>query len=159
MTEPPALIAAASGIDARINSLVIVRGAFAEGHPEIFQQILAAIDTAKQFIGESPQEAKQLVREAINIDPEVIDLAWPRHDFSATLSDEVLADMGLEKLCPTGRDDFRHGGDRNTWQVHRHCHLSFWALPDPLGRGIQVTSNLAIESSQSGSVSGARAET
>lgn len=79
--------------EARINSLVIVRGAFVDEHPETYRQVLSAIEQAKTFIGEHPDQAKQLVAEAINIAPEVIDLAWPKHDFAATLSDEVLDDI------------------------------------------------------------------
>lgn len=79
--------------EARINSLVIVRGQFAEEHPETYRQVLAAIAKAKKFIGENPDKAKQIVAEAISIDPAVIDLAWPKHDFSASLTGDVLADI------------------------------------------------------------------
>ncbi len=79
--------------EARINSLVIVRGAFADDHPAAYRQVLSAIEQAKAFIGEHPDKAKQQVAEAINIDPAVIDLAWPKHDFAATLSDDVLVDI------------------------------------------------------------------
>lgn len=79
--------------EARINSLMIVRGAFANERPETYHQVLSAIRDAKSFIIENPDKAKQIVAEAISIDPAVIDLAWPKHDFSANLSDDVLADI------------------------------------------------------------------
>jgi sulfonate transport system substrate-binding protein len=92
--SPPARSARViEGSDASIHSIVAVRGGFAEEHPEILEEVLNAVRRAKVWLAQNPQQGQALVASQLNLDLPVVELAWPKHDWSSTLSEAVVADM------------------------------------------------------------------
>lgn len=81
------------GSDARIHSVVVVRGEFMDRHSEIANAILRVVERSKQWIAANPAEAQAIMAETLNLDPAVVELAWPKHDWTASLTPEVLADI------------------------------------------------------------------
>lgn len=79
--------------DAAIQSIAVARPGLAEDALAVYSALVAAIGKAKEFIRASPAEAKSIVATEVRVDPEVVELAWPRHDFTATLTQEVIADI------------------------------------------------------------------
>ena len=72
---------------------MVARPGLAEDALAVYSALVAAIGKAKEFIRASPAEAKSIVATEVRVDPEVVELAWPRHDFTATLTQEVIADI------------------------------------------------------------------
>jgi sulfonate transport system substrate-binding protein len=79
--------------DASIQSIVVTRPDLAKDYPAVYSGLLDAVAKAKTFIATSPQEAQAVVSEQVRVDPEVVALAWPRHDFTATLTPAVITDI------------------------------------------------------------------
>jgi sulfonate transport system substrate-binding protein len=79
--------------DAVIHSVMGVRGAFLEEHPEVVRELVATLERAKQWIRENESEAIRIVSAEIDVPVEVVERAWPRHDWDAVLSDNVKIDI------------------------------------------------------------------
>lgn len=79
--------------DAAIQSIVVVPTSFAEEYPETYAALVQAVADAKEFIAENEADAQAIVSEAVSVDAEVVELAWPRHDFTAEIDDDVVADI------------------------------------------------------------------
>lgn len=110
------------GSDASIHSVVAVSGRFADEHPELLAEVLKTVRRAKIWLAENPSEAQALIAAELNLELPVVELAWPKHDWTAELSDVVIADIqeksdflfGLGKIrrpvvaedlvCPAARD-------------------------------------------------------
>ena len=81
------------GTNARIHSIMSIRGKFQEEHPEIAQAAFDVLEKAKAWIRQNPKEAQDIVAKTLKLDPKVIELAWPKHDWSAELNDEIANDI------------------------------------------------------------------
>ena len=79
--------------DALIHSIMAVRGDFATKHPDKVKAIVAVINKTKAWMIQRPAEARAIVAKELTIPVEVVERAWPRHDWAATLSEAVIADM------------------------------------------------------------------
>jgi NitT/TauT family transport system substrate-binding protein len=98
-------------------TVLVVRKAFADAHPEAVQAVLRAHDAALEFIRSRPAQAKDLVNRELQaltgkaLAPAVLNEAWSRVDFSADIDrDSVRAfaqaavDAGYLKAVPTDLD-------------------------------------------------------
>lgn len=81
------------GSDAKVHSIMAMRGKFVDQNPEIARKIVGVLERARAWVKENPTEAKALIAKELSLNPKVIELAWPKHDWSSTLSDEVIADI------------------------------------------------------------------
>lgn len=81
------------GGDAVIHSIMAVRSGFAKEHPEALRVVFGTLKRAKSWMKENPGEAQQIVAKELNVPLEVVKKAWPRHDWAATITDEVVADI------------------------------------------------------------------
>ena len=79
--------------DAYINSIMAARGKFAQENPELLRELVSIIERTKQWMVDNPEEAQQIVAKELNISLEVIKRAWPRHDWTAQLTPEVIKDI------------------------------------------------------------------
>jgi sulfonate transport system substrate-binding protein len=79
--------------NARINSIMSVRGKFQDEHAEITRAAFEVLERSKAWIRQNPKEAQDIVAKTLKLDAKVIELAWPKHDWSAQLNDEVTADI------------------------------------------------------------------
>ncbi len=82
-----------SGGGVKIYSIVSVRGEFADESPNLVKEILRVVDRAKQWIANNPEEAKAIVARELGVSEEVINMAWPRHNFAAQITDEIIDDI------------------------------------------------------------------
>ena len=80
------------GGQAVVHSVMVARSKFAETHPDILRKIVHTLDRARSWIRENPAAAQQVVAQELNIPQEVVQKAWPRHDWAATISDAIIAD-------------------------------------------------------------------
>lgn len=81
------------GTDALIHSIMSMRGTFQDEHPEIAAAAFGVLMRAKVYLVENSEDAKKLVAESLNLTSEVVELAWPKHDWAADLDAEVIADI------------------------------------------------------------------
>lgn len=81
------------GGDAAIHSIAAVRGKFAKEYSDILREILNVLDKAKKWISDNPVEAKNIVAKELNIPLEVVEKAWPRHDWLAIIDENVIKDI------------------------------------------------------------------
>lgn len=51
------------------------------------------MERAKTWLRENPEEGKALLAKELGIDRNVVDLAWPKHDWSAQLTPEIRTDI------------------------------------------------------------------
>jgi sulfonate transport system substrate-binding protein len=81
------------GANARIHSIMSVRGKFQDDHKEIVTGAFDVLERSKSWIREHPDEARGIVADALKLDRKIIDLAWPKHDWSAELNQNVIDDI------------------------------------------------------------------
>ena len=81
------------GSDASIHSIVAVSGRFADEHPELLAEVIEVIRRAKTWIAENPREAQAIVAAELDLELPVVELAWPKHEWTVGLSDVVTDDI------------------------------------------------------------------
>ena len=81
------------GTNARIHSIMSVRGKFQDDHKQIVTAAFDVLERAKAWIREHPEEARGIVAESLKLDRKIIDLAWPKHDWNAELDQNVITDI------------------------------------------------------------------
>jgi sulfonate transport system substrate-binding protein len=81
------------GSEAVIQSIVVARGKFVDEHPGAARAVASSITRAKQWMIENPGEAQAVLATELNIPLEVVTLAWSKHDWSARVDAEIIADV------------------------------------------------------------------
>lgn len=79
--------------EALIHSVVVARGSFIDQNGAEARAVLQAVGRARSWMLENPGEAKSVLAEQLKLPLEVVNLAWPKHDWSATLSAGVIGDI------------------------------------------------------------------
>ena len=79
--------------DALIHSILAVSGSFAAKNPTTVKALVSVLNETKARMIKQPAEAQAIVAKELDIPLKVVERAWPRHDWSATLSDGVIADI------------------------------------------------------------------
>jgi sulfonate transport system substrate-binding protein len=79
--------------DALIHSIMAVSGTFAAKNPTTVKALVSVLNETKTWMIKQPEEARAIVAKELDIPLQVVERAWPRHDWSATLSDGVIADI------------------------------------------------------------------
>ena len=79
--------------DAVIQSIMVVRYEFAQEHPEVLREIITVLQRTKKWVQENPAEAQQICAKELDLPLEVIQRAWPRHDWAAQINEEVISDI------------------------------------------------------------------
>lgn len=99
---------------ATINSIMSIRGKFQDEHPDIARDAIAVLERARAYILDHPEEAQDLVAKSLKLNPEIIKLAWPKHNWKAQLDKDVIADIQT-------KTDFlaKRGIIRNTYDVSK----------------------------------------
>ena len=80
-------------VTAPVQVVMAVRGQFADEQPESVAKIIGALERAKEWLAENPAEAQQVVSHTLDLPQEVVRLAWPKNDWTATLSPQVKTDL------------------------------------------------------------------
>ena len=81
------------GTKARIHSIMSIRGKFQDEHPDIVRAAFSVLERSKSWISENTKEAEDIVAGTLKLDIKVIELAWPKHDWTAQLTTEVSDDI------------------------------------------------------------------
>jgi sulfonate transport system substrate-binding protein len=79
--------------DALIHSIMAVSGSFAAKNPATVKALVTILNETKAWMIKQPTEAQAIVAKELDIPVKVVERAWARHDWSATLNDEVIADI------------------------------------------------------------------
>src|SRR5258706_16388270 len=64
-----------------------------EKHPAIAKALVTVIQNAKKWMEENPQEAQTIVANALSLDSKIVTAAWGKHNWRATLTDDVISDI------------------------------------------------------------------
>ncbi|SFG02118.1 sulfonate transport system substrate-binding protein [Novosphingobium sp. CF614] len=81
------------GGQAMIQSIMAMRGSFKDQHPEMAKAISDVLERAKRWVHDHPAEAIAIVAKQANLDPKVVQMAWPKHRFDVSLTPDVRADI------------------------------------------------------------------
>ncbi|HKP03617.1 MAG TPA: NrtA/SsuA/CpmA family ABC transporter substrate-binding protein [Chthoniobacterales bacterium] len=81
------------GGDAVIQSVMSEPQRLISTQRAVAQALVAAIQRAKDWIQANPEEAVSIVSKELKIDPGIVKLAWPKHNWAATLSENVTVDI------------------------------------------------------------------
>ena len=79
--------------NARIHSILSVRGKFQDEHAALVQASVDVLERTKAWIRANPQEAQQIVARGLKLDAKVIELAWPKHEWTAQLTPAITTDI------------------------------------------------------------------
>jgi len=81
------------GGQASIQSIMAMRGEFKDQHPEMAKAISDVLERAKVWVKSHPNEAIAIVAKQANLDPKVVRLAWPKHQWNVSLTPVVKEDI------------------------------------------------------------------
>lgn len=81
------------GDDARIFSILAVRGGFYDEHPEQVERFHAVLDRARTWLKDNPDEAKAIVADELGFDKPIIDASWAVNDWDAPLDEAIVSDF------------------------------------------------------------------
>jgi len=81
------------GGDAVINSVMSLSSTFLNQHENTARGVAAAIQRAKKWMVEHPEEAQAIAASELALDPAVVKTAWPKHDWSVVLSESLIPDL------------------------------------------------------------------
>lgn len=81
------------GGDAKIHSVMVLPLTLMEDHPMVASKLVEVIQRAKTWIAINPEEAQSIVAKELKLPLDVVRLAWPKHNWGATLTDDVVEDM------------------------------------------------------------------
>ena len=63
------------------------------GYPEIAAEFCKILEDSKKWIRENPEKAMNIVANAVQQEIDVVNLAWPKHNWSAKLDESLIADI------------------------------------------------------------------
>jgi sulfonate transport system substrate-binding protein len=82
-----------AGTKARIHSIMSVRGSFQDQNRELVRAAFDVLERSKAWLREHPDEAREIIASTLKLDKKVIDLAWPKHDWTVELNKEITDDI------------------------------------------------------------------
>ncbi len=87
-----------TGGNARIQSVMSLSQTLIDQDPRIGQALVSAVKRAKAWIRANPDEAITIVVQALRLQKDVVELAWPKHNWGAKLDESVLADIDAKAV-------------------------------------------------------------
>jgi sulfonate transport system substrate-binding protein len=81
------------GGSALIHSILAVRGSFAKRNRTTVEAIVDALNNTKTWMQQEPQMAQATVADVLDIPKEIVERAWPRHDWAASLDSAAIANI------------------------------------------------------------------
>jgi sulfonate transport system substrate-binding protein len=98
------------GGDARIQSVMSLHSSVMVLQPDVGKALVTAIQTAKQWLAANPDEGQSIIAKQLKLDTEVVKLAWPKHNWGAMLTDDVLIDIQAKSKFLTDQGVVRKRG-------------------------------------------------
>lgn len=77
-------------VDSPVQVVVAVRRDAMREMPELVKASLMAMGRAKKWIKEHPEKSQRMLSEELDLPMAVVELAWPRLDWAADLTDETV---------------------------------------------------------------------
>lgn len=77
----------------QVQVLLAARKEFIDSHRDILASVVKTLDENGTWIRSNPSEAKSLLAKDLSLDPKVIEMAWPKENWAATLDPSVLRDI------------------------------------------------------------------
>lgn len=74
-----------------------MRREFVKAQPQAAESVLKGIRRAKRWMMNNPEVAEAIIAQEMDMDLDIIELAWEKHDWAARLSDEFEADIEEKK--------------------------------------------------------------
>ena len=62
-------------------------------NPEIAKEFCKILDESKKWIRENPNKAMNIVANSVQQKIEVVELAWQKHNWSATINEPLIQDI------------------------------------------------------------------
>ena len=82
-----------AGSEIFIQSVAVARGKLVKENPKLVNNLLDIIRKAQQWIVANPSEAQKIVAQELGLTLDVVQLAWPKHDFTPTIGEKEIADI------------------------------------------------------------------
>lgn len=82
-----------SGDEVFISSVMVTNEIFVRNNPKTFELIKQTFDKTKKWIAENPDEAIKIIAEEMKMPEDVIKLAYPKHNWDATINDKIITDI------------------------------------------------------------------
>lgn len=76
-----------------IQSVVVMSGALVDDDPELAQDLVDVVRRAQAWIEQNPEAAMEIVGQTLNMDLQIVEEAWPKHNFQPVLGEAELADI------------------------------------------------------------------
>jgi sulfonate transport system substrate-binding protein len=97
------------GGDAKIQSVMSLHYSLMDKQPAAAKALVSAIQRAKKWLAGNPDEAQSIIAKELKLDTEIVKLAWPKHNWGATLTDDVLIDIQDKSKFLTARGVVQNG--------------------------------------------------
>lgn len=81
------------GVESNIVVVMAVREDFIKEHKEAYAAIKKVLAESRRWVDEHPAEAQEIVAKELDIPVPVVKLAWPVHNWNASLNDAMIADF------------------------------------------------------------------
>lgn len=81
------------GSAAFVQVVMVGRSKFLLGQPELTKDLIEVVSKTQNWIVDNEKEAQTILAQELKLPVEVIEKAWPRHDFAPTLGDSEIADI------------------------------------------------------------------
>jgi NitT/TauT family transport system substrate-binding protein len=74
-------------------ALIISTDEWIDGNPDEVYRFLEALIRAEEYTAEHPEEAKEIVRKRLDLDPAYMDMVWRQNQFAVTLDQTLILAM------------------------------------------------------------------
>jgi sulfonate transport system substrate-binding protein len=81
------------GSEAVINSVATMSNSLLQADPAITAALIETLDKSKKWIIDHPAEAQKIMSEDVGIDLAVVQKAWPKFHWDATIDEKMIADF------------------------------------------------------------------
>jgi sulfonate transport system substrate-binding protein len=78
---------------AKMRGVLAGSGNFCQQHPTLVNAVVKALDRARKWMIENPEEAQSIVSQEITLPLPVVRMAWPKMDWTDTLNEASITDI------------------------------------------------------------------
>lgn len=81
------------GGDATIQSVMAIPDFVINKYPKVAKEFCRILQKSKLWILNHPEESKNIVAKAVQQEYDVVELAWPKHNWSASINEDLIQDL------------------------------------------------------------------
>lgn len=97
------------GGDAIINSVMTLSAPFIANREATARAVVSVIQQAKKWIIANPDRAQQIMAQELGLDPQVVKVAWKKHNWGAQLDEAIIKDIQEKATFLAEADKTRAG--------------------------------------------------